>query len=62
MFDCEWRGKVDTEIAPTEISNVKAVLAVAKARPYCRINRFGFCTASEVEHAVSCGANAFFCP
>lgn len=68
MVDCEWRGKnerqvgADTEIAPTEISSVRAVSDIAQARPYCRINGFGHWTPSEVEHAINCGAKRIFLP
>lgn len=68
MLDWEHMGKVsrqqgfDTEIAPTDVEGLKAVAAVSGATAWCRINRHGPHTASEVERAIDAGADGLFLP
>lgn len=68
MVDCEWKGKkerqtgADTEISPTNIENIREVTAIPYAKAYCRINRAGSWTASEVECALQNGAARIFLP
>lgn len=68
MLDWEFMGKVnrqegfDTEIAPCDAKSLAAVAATPGALVWCRINRYGPHTASEIECAVAASAYGIFLP
>jgi hypothetical protein len=68
LVDWECLGKdarqqgFDTEIRPGTVSDLASVATVAGAAAWCRVNRFGPHTASEVEAAVGAGAEGVFLP
>ena len=68
LVDLELIGKdtrqlgFDTEINPGTMGDVKALSKIAQARVWCRLNRFGSHTASEVEQAIANGAAVLILP
>lgn len=68
MVDLECLGKdgrqlgFDTEIRPATLDDLRRVSEVPGAVPWCRVNRFGRQTASEVEAAIDAGARGLFLP
>lgn len=61
--DKEERQKgYDTEIRPGTLEDLSAISTVQGATAWCRINRYGPQTASEVENALNAGAGGIFLP
>lgn len=59
--DARQRG-FDTEIRPATPEDLRRVSSVRDAIAWCRLNRFGPHTASEVEAAIGAGARGLFLP
>jgi len=59
--DARQRG-FDTEIRPATLEDLRRVSGVPDAVAWCRLNRFGPHTASEVEAAIGTGAHGLFLP
>ena len=59
--DARQRG-FDTEIRPATLEDLRRVSGVPDAVAWCRLNRFGPHTASEVEAAIGTGAQGLFLP
>lgn len=59
--DARQRG-FDTEIRPATLDDLRRVADVPEAVAWCRLNRFGSHTASEVDAAIGAGAHGLFLP
>ncbi|MTW22760.1 hypothetical protein [Allochromatium palmeri] len=68
MIDWEVMGKdfrqlgFDTEIRPGTVEDLKGIASLPGARAWCRINRYGSHTASEVGMALDAGAQVILLP
>jgi hypothetical protein len=68
LIDLECLGKdarqlgFDTEIRPATLDDLERVSHVPGAFPWCRINRLGAQTPSEVERTIDAGARGLFLP